>query len=87
MTDYINSLLCECAPEDGDLQDAIERAIVTGAVNPSGHLAVDKALVLDQLDAIQTAHQRARQAQYSRTLDAMAALLPGDLGESLRRAA
>lgn len=51
---YLNDLLCACAPENGFAQEAIEYAIVSGWVTLSGtyQLEVDIRIVMTQYDAI-----------------------------------
>lgn len=61
MHTYLNDLLCAAAPCDGELQDAIEHAIVTGAFVPGGDRGADLAAI--------ALHQRAWLEQYRRMVE------------------
>ncbi len=51
---YLNNLLCACAPDNGFAQDAIEHAILTGQVQLSGTYspALDAVLIMERYDSI-----------------------------------
>jgi len=51
---YLNDLVCACAPDNGFAQEAIEYAIVSGWVSLSGtyQSEVDIRIVMSQYDAI-----------------------------------
>jgi hypothetical protein len=49
---YINDLLCECVPDNGFAQDAIEYAILRGDVLLSFDMESDKYQAMRQYDEI-----------------------------------
>ncbi len=49
---YLNDLLCECAPDQGFAQDAIEFAVLCGNVLLSFDMETDKYQVMRMYDEI-----------------------------------
>ena len=59
---YLLHLLETCAPENGFAQDAIEFAVLSVWVNPTGNLDADVRLIMGQYDEIIIAYRKARNA-------------------------
>ena len=70
---YLLRLLETSAPENGFAQDAIEFAILSGWVNPTGDLDTDVKVIMSQYDEIVIAYRKARNAGASRTFQQLAA--------------
>ena len=60
MNDYLLELLCELAPEDGQLQDAIEYAVLVDWIFPTGDIMADCAAIRPKLGAIELAYLKFR---------------------------
>lgn len=75
MHPYLNNLLCSAAPCDGELQDAIEHAIVTGAFNPTGNLLADHETIGRESGVWRAAWRRRVEANTTQLLAAAGPLL------------
>jgi hypothetical protein len=70
---YLLRLLETSAPENGFAQDAIEFAILSGWVNPTGDLDTDVKVIMSQYDEIVIAYRKARNAGAATTFQQLAA--------------
>ena len=76
---YLNNLLCAAAPDDGELQDAIQHALITGKFNPTLHFTHDLCLI-EQRKAEWLEHwRRAVEANTTALLTAAGPLLAAAL--------
>lgn len=66
---YLQQLICGCAPDNGFAQAAIEHAIVIGNVPVTGHITHDIVIVMRNYDTI-LQNYRTAQAQISPLMEA-----------------